>query len=146
MGGEGPDLFVAHTHPLDPAFGNVVRDQVESITHDAVTMFDAGALQRLNDDLCDLLAHGNKPLWYVGRNMRPAVGSGLKGNARICLRLRRQRTIVEGVCLDDSLGAGLEPIEDLQGALASGGYNASRHSIKSRAEMSVGFWQAILFQ
>lgn len=63
MGGEGACLFVAHTHPLDPAFGNVVRDHVESITHDAVAMLDARAFQRLNDDLCDLLAHSGKPLF-----------------------------------------------------------------------------------
>src|ERR1700678_1294204 len=46
-----PRLFVAHTHPLDRAFGNAVRDPVESITHDAVTMPDARAPQRFDDDI-----------------------------------------------------------------------------------------------
>src|ERR1700679_2326586 len=62
LGGEGPGLFVAHTHPLDRAFGKAVRDPVESITHDAVTMPDARAPQRFDDDICDLLGHGNEPL------------------------------------------------------------------------------------
>ncbi len=69
MGGEGP--------PLDRALGKVVRDQIEGITHDAVTMLDARALQRLNDDLCDLLAHGSEPPLYIGRSMRLAAESGL---------------------------------------------------------------------
>src|ERR1700684_3618055 len=77
MGGEGPGLFVAHGDPLDPAFGNVVRDHVESITDNAVTMLHARALQRLNDDLCDLLAHGSEPLSYQSGNMRLATESGL---------------------------------------------------------------------
>src|SRR6202166_5423389 len=54
LGREGPSLFVSHTHPFDPAFGNAVRDQDESITNDAVTMLDARALQRFNDDICNL--------------------------------------------------------------------------------------------
>jgi hypothetical protein len=57
LGREGPSLFMAHTYPLDRALGNMVRDQVESITNDTVTMLDARALQRLHDDICDLLAH-----------------------------------------------------------------------------------------
>jgi hypothetical protein len=52
--------IVAHTHPLNRAFRNALRDPVESITHDAVAMLDARALQRLNDDICDLLAHGTR--------------------------------------------------------------------------------------
>ena len=46
----------------------------------------------------------------------------------------------------DGLGAGLEPVEDLQGALVIGRYYSGRHSIKSRAEMFAAFRQAILFQ
>src|SRR6202035_3310924 len=72
LGREGPSLFVSHTHPLDSAFGNAVRDQVESITNDAVTMPDTCALQRLNDDLRDLLAHVIGPLWHLCRTMGPA--------------------------------------------------------------------------
>jgi hypothetical protein len=48
--------------------------------------------------------------------------------------------------LADGLGTGLELVEDLQGALVSGGYNSDRRSIKSRAEMFLGFWHATLFQ
>ena len=48
----------AYTHPLDLALGEAVRDPIESITHDAVTVPDARALQRLNDDICyDPFAH-----------------------------------------------------------------------------------------
>ena len=64
----------------------------------------------------------------------------------MAIRLRRQRTVVEGSALADGLGAGLEPVEDLQGSLVRGGYNSGRRSIKSRAEMFVGFWHATLFQ
>jgi hypothetical protein len=48
---------VTHPDPLDRALGNAVRDPVERITHDAIAVFDARALQRLNDDIGDLLAH-----------------------------------------------------------------------------------------
>jgi hypothetical protein len=44
-------------------------------------MLDARALQRLNDDICDLLAHESEPLWYLGRSMRLAAESGLYRNA-----------------------------------------------------------------
>ena len=57
MGREGPSLFVAHTDPLDAAFGNAMRDPVKSVAHDAVTMLDARALQSFNDDVRDQLAH-----------------------------------------------------------------------------------------
>jgi hypothetical protein len=50
------------------------------------------------------------------------------------------------VHLADGLGAGLELVEDLQGALMSGGYNSGWRSIKSRAEVFVGFRHAIPFQ
>jgi hypothetical protein len=50
------------------------------------------------------------------------------------------------VSLADGLGAGLELVEDLQGALVSGGYNSGWCSIKSRAETSVGLRHAIPFQ
>jgi hypothetical protein len=54
--------------------------------------------------------------------------------------------LAEGAALADGLGVGLELVEDLQGALVSGGYDSGRDSIKSYAEMFVGFWHAILFQ
>src|SRR5580692_4383357 len=76
VGGEGPSLFVAYSHPLDRAFGDAVCDPVEGIAYDAVTMLDARALQRFDDDICDLLAHGNEPLWHSCRNMGPAVRLG----------------------------------------------------------------------
>jgi hypothetical protein len=44
----------------------------------------------------------------------------------------------------DGVGAGLEPVEDLQGALLSGECSSPRHSIKYRAEMFAGFWHAPL--
>ena len=47
---------------------------------------------------------------------------------------------------DGDLGAGLELVEDLQGALVSGGYYSGWHSIKDRAEMFVSFWHAPVFQ
>jgi hypothetical protein len=67
-------------------------------------------------------------------------------NAMTWIRLRRRRTVLEGSALADGLGAGLEPVEDLQGALVSGGYNSGRRSIKSRPEMFVGFRHATPFQ
>ena len=48
--------------------------------------------------------------------------------------------------LADSLGAGLEPIEDLQGARPIGKCDSGWHPIKSRAEMLMGFRRALLFQ
>ena len=62
------------------------------------------------------------------------------------LLLRRQRTVVEGSALSDGLGAGLQLTEDLHGTRVSGRYHSSRHSIKRRIEMVVGFWHTILFQ
>jgi len=35
---------------------------IESVAHDALAMLDARAFQRLNDDFCDLFAHGIEPL------------------------------------------------------------------------------------
>jgi hypothetical protein len=40
-------------------------------------MLDACARQRLNDDICDLLAHGSEPRWYLSCSMRLAAKSGL---------------------------------------------------------------------
>jgi hypothetical protein len=48
--------------------------------------------------------------------------------------------------LANGLGVGLELVEDLQGALVSGGYNSGWCSIKSRAERFAGFCHATLFQ
>ncbi len=48
--------------------------------------------------------------------------------------------------LSDSLGAGLQLAEGLQGALVIGKCFFGGHSIKSRVEMLVGFRNAILFQ
>ena len=47
---------------------------------------------------------------------------------------------------DGSLRARLQLGEDLQGACVIGKYHSGRRSIKSRAEMFVGVWHAILFQ
>jgi hypothetical protein len=52
------------------------------------------------------------------------------------IRLRGQRKVST---LADGTGAESEVIEDLQGALVNGRHNPGRHSIKSRAEMFVGF-------
>jgi hypothetical protein len=65
------------TSPLDAALRERTRDQIEGIAHDAVTMLDACARQRLNDDICDLLAHGSEPRWYLSCSMRLAAKSGL---------------------------------------------------------------------
>jgi hypothetical protein len=46
----------------------------------------------------------------------------------------------------DGLGAGLQLVEDLQGTRVIGRYYSGWHSIKSRAEMLVGFRHAPLFQ
>jgi hypothetical protein len=46
----------------------------------------------------------------------------------------------------DGLCAGLELVEDLQGALVIGRYNSNWHSIKRCAEMFEGLWHAPLFQ
>jgi len=54
--------------------------------------------------------------------------------------------VLEGDALTGGLRARLELAEDLPGALVSGGYNSGWCSIKSRAEMPVGFRHAILFQ
>jgi hypothetical protein len=56
------------------------------------------------------------------------------------------QAVLEGSDLADGLGAGLELVEDLQGARVIGRYYSGWHSIKSRAEMLVGFRHAPLFQ
>ena len=61
------------------------------------------------------------------------------------MQLRIQCTELDGTALADGLGGGLEPAEYLQSALVSGGYNSGWCSIKSRAEMFVGFWHAPCF-
>ena len=148
MGGEGACLFVAHTHPLDPAFRNVVRDHVEGITHDAVTMLDARALQRLNNDLRDLLAHGSKSLWYLGPQHAPGCGIGLVGECEDLYAVA-QADIVRpsrASALADGLDTGLEPIEDFPGSLVNGEYGSRWHPIKRRAEICVSLRRASLFQ
>jgi hypothetical protein len=46
--------------------------------------------------------------------------------------------------LVEGLNTRLEPVEDLQGSLVNGRYNAVPHSIKRRAEISVGLRHASL--
>jgi hypothetical protein len=46
----------------------------------------------------------------------------------------------------DGFGAGLQLVEDLQGARVIGRYYSGWHSIKSRAEILVGLWHAPLPQ
>ena len=48
--------------------------------------------------------------------------------------------------LADGLDAGMHPVDDLQGALLIGRYYSSWNSIKNRAEIFVGLWDAPLFQ
>ena len=54
--------------------------------------------------------------------------------------------VLAGDALTDRLGVRLQLVEDLPGALVSGGYNSGRCSIKRRAEMLASFRHAILFQ
>src|SRR5713226_2723182 len=78
-------------------------------------------------------------------NMHLTAGLGLYRNERTCTLLRRRRTVLESAALAGGPDAGLEPVEDLQGARVSGGCNSGRCSIKSRAEMFVDFSHAPLF-
>jgi hypothetical protein len=48
--------------------------------------------------------------------------------------------------LADDPEARLEPVEDLQGALVIGRYYSGWNSIKNRAEILAGLWDAPLFQ
>src|SRR5260221_13741840 len=79
------------------------------------------------------------------RNMHPTAGLGLvwecEGLNPRAQTAHRNRKVP---ALADGLGAGLELVEDLQGAPVSGKYNSGRHSIKSLVEMFVGFWHAPL--
>jgi hypothetical protein len=50
------------------------------------------------------------------------------------------------LALADGPEARLEPVEDLQGALVIGRYYSGWNSIKNRAEIFVGLWDAPLFQ
>jgi hypothetical protein len=125
-------------------------------------LFDAGTPAAIGGSHSILVATGERWLrWSFGQpglpqsffiSTIPATTCtqphswGLYGNARTGIRLRKQHTVGEGSALADGLGAGLEPVEDLQGALVSGAYNSSGRSIKGRAEMFVGFCHAILFQ
>src|SRR5882672_8617718 len=59
--GEGASFLMAHRNPLDLASFERASDQIESVTHDTVTMPDTCALQGLNDDIRNLLAHGMRP-------------------------------------------------------------------------------------
>jgi hypothetical protein len=54
--------------------------------------------------------------------------------------------VLKGAALAGGLDARLELVEDLQGAVVSGGSGSGWHSIKSGAEMFVDFSQAPLFQ
>ena len=155
------------THPLDRAFGNVVRDQVESITNDAVTMLDARALQRLNDDLCGLLAHGVTPCCGPFRPQHARYREvGLAGDCED-LYATAPTTIKWGavasplyfsagcrLCGGDTsaleltrcLGAGLKAGEDLPGALVNRRCGSVRRAIQSRADVPIGLWRARLQQ
>jgi hypothetical protein len=53
---------------------------------------------------------------------------------------------IKGVALADGIDAGLHPVDDLQGALVIGRYYSGWNSIKNRAEIFVGLWDATLFQ
>jgi hypothetical protein len=97
-------------------------------------------------DIRDQLLIAFKPRCdHTCHNVHPTADMGLYRNAMTLIRLRRQRTVLESSALADGPGAGLELVEDLQGALVGGGYNSGWHSIKSRAEVFVGFWHAPLF-
>jgi hypothetical protein len=72
-------LLVPHGDPLDAASRERARDMIEGITYDTVTMLDARALQRLNDDICNLLAHGIGPLLASRPQHGPGRGAGLVG-------------------------------------------------------------------
>ena len=70
-------FLVAHRDPLDAAFRERAGDMIERVAHDAVTMLDAGTLQRLDDDFCDLLAHGTGPLFAFMPQYGPGREIGL---------------------------------------------------------------------
>gem|GEM_PF-7028388 len=55
--GERSRLFVPHRYPLDLAFLERARNQIESVADDAITMPDACALQSFDNDIRDQLAH-----------------------------------------------------------------------------------------
>src|SRR5258708_259037 len=79
-------------------------------------------------------------------NMHPAAGLGLVSECGNLNPPARTAHMLEGDALTGGFGARLQPAEDLAGARVSGGRNSGWYSIKSRAEIPVGFRHAILFQ
>ncbi len=76
-------------------------------------------------------------------NGRPWACIGMRGLEPDCAD-SEQRS--KACALANGLGAGLQAAVDLQSARAVGRCYSGWHSIKSRAEMLAGFWQASLFQ
>jgi hypothetical protein len=111
-------------------------------------MYDACILQGFNNDVRDQLAHCiQAPAVTI-----PATIC-IQLQAWACIGMRRLGSACAGSAqssrvsaLADGLGAGLELVEDFHGARVIGRYYSGWHLIKSRAEMFVGFWQAILLQ
>src|SRR5882672_1293634 len=99
-------------------------------------MMSATSLPIAFKPYCDQSCHNMHPtaglalLWECG-NLNPPASTAQGA--------RRRR-------LTGRPAARLQATEDLLGALVSGGYNSSRRSIESRAQMSAGFRHAILFQ
>jgi hypothetical protein len=76
-------------------------------------------------------------------NRRPEACIGMRGLEHDCADSAQSSKVP---ALADCLDAGLHPVDDLQGALVIGRYYSGWNSVKNRAEIFVGLWDAPLFQ